>query len=64
MDTKKLYHLKLHEQMRAGDDQPIQIMRVPGGWIYTFFSYLNIGETGYTVESQISNSVFVPFSEV
>ena len=44
---KDLYELKLHEEMII--DGETSVMRVPGGWIYTFRLYT-------------ATSVFVPLA--
>lgn len=52
--TNELYEIGLHESLHpAGRD--MEITRVPGGWIYTTYSY--VGGDG---EHRLS-SVFVPF---
>ncbi|MFX0022147.1 MAG: hypothetical protein ACFE9S_07460 [Candidatus Hermodarchaeota archaeon] len=36
-----MYHLTLHKSMRAhSEDTEIEIIRVPGGWIYRFFQWI------------------------
>jgi len=35
----KLYTMVLHETVTPKSDNFIQITRVPGGWIYTFYNH-------------------------
>lgn len=37
---KTIYELALHEKMWA--DSHIEVLRVPGGWLYTLFSSTNV----------------------
>jgi len=46
MEDKTIYNLKLHEQYKLNDN--INILRVPGGWIYMPYN-------------MYENNVFVPF---
>jgi len=48
MDDKKIYDMKLHEELPLNPE--IYILRVSGGWIYRFFQ-----------EEDIEN-VFVPYN--
>ena len=48
----KLYGMKLHDILHQGD---YDILRVPGGWVYTRFS--DTGAGGYS-----QSGVFVPFN--
>ena len=50
---KTIYDLKLHETLELDDD--ITIIRVPGGWIYTYYS-------DYYNQHKTSSMVFVPYS--
>lgn len=45
---KTIYDLELHEEIQLLDSQFVK--RVPGGWVYSYFSDLNV-------------SVFVPYNE-
>ena len=65
METDKIYGMKLHEVITpSNDDLTIQVLRVPGGWIY-LFSQVNreIHPNGTCSETYLSNSAFVPFRE-
>ena len=53
-DKKKvesIWELKLHETVSFG---LCEVMRIPGGWIYTYFD----SKTG----QEATTSVFIPFS--
>ena len=54
-----ILNMKLHE-VRVLDDQSIEVMRVPAGWIYRFFQFNPNYENGEWV--RIADSVFVPFN--
>jgi hypothetical protein len=34
---KTIYDLELHETIRTPENGNVQVMRVPGGWIYDYF---------------------------
>lgn len=54
--TKNIYNLKLHESIFIDDKSSIEVMRVPGGWIYTFIQWY------YSIDDEKNrHSVFVPF---
>jgi len=46
---KNIYEMKLHESIVIGY---YEILRVPGGWVYTHFEE----------DAKIESSVFVPFN--
>ena len=48
----EIYTINLHERLNFGD---YELVRVPGGWIYTRFS--DSGTGGYH-----TSSVFIPFN--
>ena len=50
-----MYKLKLNETTDV-KGKNIEILRVPGGWVYT--SYSQISDSGYNI-----SSTFVPYSE-
>jgi len=45
-----IYDLNLHEVYKEPD---FSVMRVPGGWIYRFWDYIN--------DCEHLNAIFVPF---
>lgn len=51
---KNLYEMKLHEMARANWDQNgavcYDVMRVPGGWIYTMFDKSKESQSSVFVE--------------
>ena len=51
----KLYEIGLHEAISPNEGGNFQVLRVPGGWVYTFYSENGAG--GYYV-----SSCFVPFN--
>ena len=51
--TPKMYKLKLHERYDYGKEG-LSILRVPGGWIYSFWDYEK--------KDYYSNRLFVPFN--
>ena len=53
MEERTIYDLKLHEDMFIQDnfEKNINVLRVAGGWIYTYFR-LDQGQM---------NSVFIPY---
>ena len=54
--SKTIYNLELHEIMFLENKvRGISIIRVPGGWIYTFYAWDVEGK-------EIPNSLFVPFN--
>ena len=57
----KIHEMSLHQVIRLGEN--LEVMRVPGGWIYRFFQ-LNriIAPGGAWSENQVVDSVFVPFN--
>ncbi|NWH06853.1 hypothetical protein [Desulfobacter latus] len=57
--AEKIYDLKIHEKTAfelEGYDQDVEVLRVPGGWIYRIGNYTSNG-------LEYSNSVFVPFHQ-
>ena len=52
---KSIYNMKLHETITI--DTFLDILRVPGGWIY--FTYHENGSTGIL---DTTTSTFVPFN--
>lgn len=64
MKEDKIYNMKLHEILTPNSDLDIQIIRVPGGWIYRF-SQLHQAEqpNGQRSENYSCDSVFVPYHE-
>ena len=55
METNdELYKMKLHEIITFGY---VQIMRVPGGWIYDRYTYTHPETNDF-----VCTSVFVPFN--
>ena len=61
-DHKKIYDLKLHEEMKiTGHGIDTSILRVPGGWIYNLLTReQNVADSDNA--KWYSNVVFVPFS--
>jgi len=63
VDTNKLYQMKLHEKVVLQGGL-MEIMRVPGGWIYT---RLELNQTpgldGQWSENYLPSSVFIPFKD-
>jgi len=59
----KIYRMKLHDIIEAGDKNiSYQIFRVSGGWVYRFFQlHQETGGDGQWSENYIADSVFVPF---
>lgn len=55
----RLYKMELHELITPAGDPSLQILRVPGGWIYHTWhdDSGRVGEHRYT-----TTSVFVPFN--
>lgn len=49
-DTKDIYELEIHEEIKVSDD--LFVLRVPGGWIYSYWNEL---------EDYTSSGIFVPF---
>lgn len=47
----KIYDLELHDKLTLPDGD-IQVLKVPGGWIYTITTF-----------EGVTNSVFVPFDK-
>ena len=62
LSGEALYEMKLHETITpTGKD--MQICRVPGGWVYRFFSlHQEQGGSGSWSENYVVDSVFVPFN--
>ena len=56
----KLYEMKLYEEIMPTSDGRLQVMRVPGGWIYRFWEFDY--EPGGKANSYGINSVFVPYN--
>ena len=54
-------NMKLHE-VRVFDDQSVEVMRVPAGWIYRFFQFNQDYINGMWVRNDTVDSVFVPFN--
>jgi len=53
----------LHEKLTIKDSQPVEILRVPGGWIYTYFQLNQVMmQNGGWSEEYIPSSIFVPFN--
>lgn len=48
---EKLYDLELHDQYKIGNNNEWNVIRVPGGWIYTY----------HRLDAGQMNSVFIPF---
>jgi hypothetical protein len=60
MDNE-IYKMKLHQTISVGDDH--QVLRVPGGWIYTFIQLNQVlGPDNQWTEEYAPSSVFVPYS--
>ena len=57
----KLYEIKLHELLPVTSSNYIEVLRVPGGWIYTTYSATtnDVGQAGY-----VPSSVFVPLGTI
>ena len=55
--TKTIYDLELHEKIYI-DNEDAWVTRVPGGWLYKYFSYKN---DGYGIEENIKQIVFVRY---
>ena len=53
---KDIYKLNLHETVRVGKST---VMRVPGGWIYSYSKETNAYGTGVALSTR---AVFVPFN--
>jgi len=58
---QELYHMELHNEIRTRE---YVILRVPGGWVYTYFAFeqreRSDGSWGEEAINSVS-SVFVPF---
>lgn len=55
---EELYNMAIHEEtMIATKGKDISILRVPGGWIYTF-------TTNYVGYEPSDHSVFVPYRPI
>ena len=55
--------MKIHEQTNI-DNTAWMVMRVPGGWIYTYTDYnQKLDPNDRHVEDMRSNPVFVPYSD-
>ena len=60
-DSDKLYKMELHETIHPSN-MNCEIIRVPGGWIYRFFTRaVSFGSEMRRSENYIADSVFVPF---
>ena len=56
-----IFHLKLHEITNVGS---CEVMRVPGGWIYSHREYrIAEGMNGRTEEYHMVSPVFVPYTD-
>ncbi len=53
--TNPMYEMELHDAVTLEGPQATAILRVPGGWIYTFWTENGTG--GYD-----QSSAFVPFN--
>lgn len=65
--TDPIYSMKLHEQLtfQLPNHAGIQVVRVPGGWLYTqFFHYMLPNSEHHNhpyTENYAPTTVFVPF---
>ncbi|MCB0707440.1 MAG: hypothetical protein KDC34_19120 [Saprospiraceae bacterium] len=58
MNITELQDMRLHTEAKIRKD--VYVLRVPGGWIYTY--YLTTGIDGNT-DNLAASSVFVPYSD-
>lgn len=57
----QLFEMKLHEVLTPATSQNLQIIRVPGGWIYRFSQINQVTmPDGTWSENYLCDSVFVP----